>query len=455
MKFMTCKKLGSTPVFTYRAILASTMVFALGCETTRSRFNVHLTMIAEPQVSGPCLTSLIGPVAESCIPWEPNVDAAPTYEMARRLIFVGAADDFLHVLDADKGTPFAQIKTQGRVVTETKFNADKTIFYVGTDKGVVEAFDAFSFAKLFSFTANGKVNNNLTMIENALVFTSSMGKIYSIDGKTGAVNWEVFEPLATERLRLSSHANIFVYERTNLTGVEVELVVPHADGYVSVLDSKTGIVKNKITLGVREARGFPDIAAPMVFLKNSLWVASYDHGLFALDVGSWQIRERVDVKEIVELSTDGRMIYAATPNNLLAITDMGAIRWNNHFADVKTKLGPLAYPFHQTLQGRKRLFYGVPSRVLVHNEKNALVMATSAGSLGIFDKTNGQLKKILGNLVGFGPKIDWAEPDSFVVVSRRGLLMKFRFAESHMNDKHRKTPFFEFLRSHEEGGDES
>ncbi len=147
--------------------------------------DVRLTLIAQPQNTGPCLASLLGPPTKDCIQWQPNIDAAPSYDFSRRLIFVGAGDDYLHVLDGDRGNAVAQVPTVGRVITKALFNKSGTVLFVGTDKAFVHALDALSFERIFSFIADSKINNNLTVVDDALVFTSAVGTVYSVNAHTG------------------------------------------------------------------------------------------------------------------------------------------------------------------------------------------------------------------------------------------------------------------------------
>lgn len=406
----------------------SASVFAIpssfvALEKASSGQAVHLVGIAELQVQGRCITSLISTPTKSCIQWQPNVDAAPSFHASTRRIFSGAADDMLHVLDADTMQTVAQIVTIGRVVTETTFSSDGALLFVGTDKGVVLGIDAFTLERVFSFTADSKINNNFTLVGDAVVFTSSVGTVYSINQKTGEKNWDFAQPLATDRLRLASEANIYVFQEAMAGEQQSNIVVPHADGYLTVIKANSGAVKKQIKLGTARVTGFPDIVAPMVWLRNRLWVSSFDLGLFAVDVQTGRIHRELPLKEIVQLSTDGSSLYAASSDMLVAISENGEIQWKNNLFEIKSKVMRLGYPFERFQQGAKRLFFGLPSRLLVND--NHIIFATSLGSLGIFNKS-GQLEKIAGNSVGFGPKINWAGSENVVAVSKRGLLMKFQ-----------------------------
>ena len=345
-------------------------------------------------------------------------------------------------MDADTGASIAQVRTTGRVITGAIFNDSKTVLYVGTEKAMVHAFDAFSYLPIFSFAADSKIHNNLIIWEDAVVFSSAVGTVYSIDQRSGHLNWEVKQPLAHERLRLSSNSNIILREKKANDSKAAELIVPHADGYLSVIDARSGQVKKKLSLGTSRPKSFPDIVAPMVIFRNQLWVASYDLGLFVIDMAFLQIREHHNISEISQLASDGEILLAATPNWLMAISGLGAITWKNNLASITTKLSLLGYPFERNLKQNRRLFFGTPSRLLIRENYGDVILASSFGSMGVFDRSTGQLLKILGNSVGFGPNIDWAGSKSIAAMSRRGLLMKFQFSSGGEVDKDIPTTAF-------------
>lgn len=389
------------------------------------RLDARLVLIAALQQEGPCANSLIGPVTKGCIEWQPNVDAAAIYEPSRRLVFTGAADEYLHILDADTGRRWASIKTQGRVVTETLFAENSTLMYVGTDKGVLHAFDAYNLTKAFLLNTDSKINNDLILVENLLVFTSALGTIYCLDKNSGVLKWRLEQPRKdASRPRLARHSNIVVVEGDT----DISLVIPHADGYVSLIDARTGGLKKRIDLGIKRSTGFTDIVAPMVWLNNKLWAASYDLGVKSIDLNQGKIVEQVELREVVQLASDGLTLFAASMDNVYALSGSGKILWNNHIGEMVTTSAKAAYPFAGFTKGFRRVFYGQPSRPLLSS--NHVILGTSAGAMGFFNKLTGRLENIVGNSVGFGSKISWADATNFFAVTRRGLLMKFQIFDT-------------------------
>lgn len=387
---------------------------------------LSLKMLAKPQVTGPCLASLLGTPNEAnhCLQWVANVDAAPTADH-RRLIYVGAGDNFLHVLDGDTGLPFAQIATQGRVTTKILWNADSALMFFGTDKGVVSAHDPFTFAKIFSFQADGTINNDLMLDGDSLMFSSGLATIFRIDSKTGKEQWRILRPLDTNKLMLTSNSNMILFKDKLDVREGNFLVAGHPEGYISVIYAPEGPEEMRtIRLeGLGSSASFPDIVAPMLYIDGLLWVASFGMGIFILDPENGQIRNRLDVIGVSQLAFDGKRVYGATGKELLAFSSSGEIIWRTVYADLKTRDARYGFPFSQLRWGAKKVFMGVPSTLVLMNDK--LVMATSQGAMGEFNPQNGTLQRVVGNSLGFGPKIGiWGQ--GIMASTRRGLLALFQ-----------------------------
>lgn len=389
------------------------LAISLWLSPLRSESYAGLSLMAEPQLVGPCISSLMGPPMKGCAQWLANVDAVAVKQKSTLLTFMGSGDEYLHILD-EKGRMRYQLATEGRVITKSLFNEDFSVFYFGTDKGIVYAVDAFSYKPVFTFTADSKLNDNFLLAKNHLIFTSALGTIYCLL-PDGQLKWHIEQPLIVERLRLSQRSNILTYSGAN---DDLQLLVPHAEGYISVVDLEAGKVLKKIELGVGSSR-FLDIVAPMAWLSGHLWVASYGLGIFAVDVSVGKVKRKIPETGVLDLVVKGEKLFAASADNLYAISSQGDILWKNEVSKLKTRTPKCAFPFNKLDRGAKRLFYGVPSLLL---SKNKLIVSSSAGSVGIFDQTTGHLNQVIGNSVGFS-SINWAN-DKILMVTKRGKLME-------------------------------
>ncbi len=382
---------------------------------------LQIEMMVSPQRTGPCLASLIGPPSEkeNCLPWNDTIDGAPSYDKTRRLIFVGAGDNFLYVLDSDTGARIAQIGTEGRVITETLFDIDKGIMFFGTDKGYIFAHDAFTYQKLFSFKADAKIQNDLVLSEGSLFFSSGLNTVYCLDAKAGKEKWHLQRPLVSERLTLLSFSNLKLIEQANQKKV---LVAPHPDGYLSIVDAKGGFEEKRLTISTNLSRTFPDIVAPLVIAGGSLWAASYSSGIVAVDIKSWQVKDKIDIFGIQQLASEGEKLYAASDKSLYALALSGHVLWQNNFSELKTEPVKLVFPFKSTNEMGRRVFLGLVSRLLIRD--NQLIMASSLGAIGSFDLGNGILSQVVGNSLGFSPKISFGGSE-VLALTRKGTVVRF------------------------------
>lgn len=414
---------GFTSVVGFVALLASPIQ-----AKPVARLDARLQMMVQLQTQSPCITSLIGPATASCIPWQANVEAVATFEPSRRLIIAGAADSFLHVIDADNARRIAQVATEGRVVTEALLDKELSVMYIGTDKGWIHALDAYSFKRIFSVQADSAISNDLMLVQQSLVFTTALGTLYALEQRNGAVRFRVPTPdQDREKIRLARQTNLVVFERGKENN-ELAVVVPHASGMVSMVNFESGNVLQSIKLSPGQEKGFSDIVAPMIWFKNRLWIASYDGGIFGLDTASGRVIDVIPIKEVVQLASDGTTLFAASTDVIYAISESLKVAWMNPIADKKSRPSPAGYPFNQYHGGLKRMFYGMPSRLLLGS--NHIIFATSAGSLGLLNKATGVLEKLVGNGVGYGSSIGWAGATDLVAISKRGLLMKFQIFDS-------------------------
>jgi outer membrane protein assembly factor BamB len=411
-----------------RGGLATAVLLALSSCTEHvllARKKLAIRYATELYQDAPCLASLVGPASlkAQCVLWNANVDSGVGYDASRRLLFVGSADHFLHVIDADSGKSFAQIASTGRVVTDTVFTAQGSKFIFGTDQGQLSVYDAYTFKQLIKFTADSKISNDFYLIDEKIVFTSGLGTVYCVDITNGEEIWQRKRPLDRVRLRLASNSNILALDATN-EGESKRLLVPHADGYVSVIDAETGAEK-KIYLANRRDAHFPDIIAPMFRVASKIFVASYDAGLFVIDTLTLQSRSLLPFRGIQEMTFFDDKIFLASLDSLQALKVTGEKIWENKFGSLKTRFARYAYPFDNLKWGSLRVFFGLPSRLLILGD--SLILASSGGALGRFNIKDGSLRNVVGNMVGFGPKLALMDSHDIISVTRSGLL--FRISE--------------------------
>lgn len=370
------------------------------------------------------MASLVLPpnVKATCLSWVPNIDSVPTYFASERTLMVGSGSDYLTVLDVDTGKVLVNVPSEGRVVTGVAQDKASELLFFGTEKGLVKSVKAYSYLPHSRFQADSKINPDLGIFNDAVIFSTVAGTLYGLDIKDLKQRFKLESKDVSERLRLTTQSG---WRAVMFKGQNAgRIVVPAPEGELLFVDPATGDIKDKLSLGVASPKQFPDIVAPLVWLKDTLWVASYDLGLFAVDAQSAQIKRRFDHFKILELAADGQTLYAATSESLIALDTDARVIWRNDFSTLKSRVGRLGYPFNNFKGSSERIFRGSISELIIWDKKIAL--ASMSGSLGIFDAGTGDLLQVLGNNVGFSSNITKVDGGIFAM-SRMGNLLRFTF----------------------------
>jgi hypothetical protein len=376
---------------------------------------------------GPCVLSSFKPVEQGCLSWAKNVDAAPYYDVSRRLIFTGSAANYLHVLDADYLKELSLVHTGSRVVTKPVKSPDGNLLAFATLDGRVFLLDSYTYETKLFFEVGSLVNNDLLFFENSLFFSNKLGTIYNIDtkdlsSKEAKLLWKIERPAGKIALKLSSNSNLLVYKEP-INSVNY-LLAPHYNGYISLIDINSGTVKKETTLATPVFNyDFPDIVAPLVLVDNAIYAASYKAGLFKIILPTLEIiSKKEEITNIIQLTKSNEGLIASTTESLFFVSFDNVVKWKNNFSIVKTKSLSYGYPF--SFIDQKPALIGSMSNIIIYN--NFLIMASDMGGLGIFDLKSGSLMGIKGGLIGFGPKVEFYEGMLFSV-SKAGSLLKYSF----------------------------
>jgi outer membrane protein assembly factor BamB len=265
------------------------------------------------------------------------------------------------------------------------------------------------------------------MADNALIFSTALATVYKINSTNAEELWRAERPIKPGRIKLMSYSSIF-YSPKDFMGTDL-LMVPHPDGFVSVIDFHSGHITRTIQLGVHERakHSSPDIVAPLLYVGGTLWAASMDFGISRIDPRSGQVVGHIPEKQIQNMTSDNEYIYAVTgqTKNLIALSQAGTIVWKKDLDMLLSTNERLGFPFEKFDVGAKKVFDGTPSRLLVKNK--VLIVASSLGAMGIFNVRNGDRIQVVGNSLGFGPKISFLGNEGVIAVTTRGSLFKASF----------------------------
>lgn len=157
-----------------------------------------------------------------------------------------------------------------------------------------------------------------------VIVQSNDGKVYGLDAKTGDTVWVFDTPVAA--LSLRGYASPFV--------VNGLVLVSNALGKVVALEAKTGIGQWETRVATPDGRSelerMVDIDSDMLFSNNTLYVASYQGQIIALDISTKpQVKWQQAVSSYRALSEGNNAIFAVDANSHVIAFDKqtGKVVW--------------------------------------------------------------------------------------------------------------------------------
>ncbi|HRK03018.1 MAG TPA: PQQ-binding-like beta-propeller repeat protein [Oligoflexia bacterium] len=230
----------------------------------------------------------------------------------------------------------------------------------------VAAFFRSNFAKKWTFRVKNGVSSALLLAEDGagghtLFFGANDGYFYALDAEFGRILWRYETKLPVYAKPTLAGGKIYFttsdevvfcldqnsgkwfwhYKRTHNIGTSIRgnssptidgkhIIVGFSDGYVVALGAKDGnlVWERKIHSGKR----FMDVDASAVADGSTLFMPSYDGGLYALDRTTGKILWKVDAgsaKKVLLDPRDSKSLYvAASDGTVVALNrSSGRILW--------------------------------------------------------------------------------------------------------------------------------
>lgn len=256
----------------------------------------------------------------------PRFRAVPAYDPEARVLYVGGLDRALHALRARDGLELWRFQTLG-AVEGAPVVAGGTVYF-GSDDGALYAVDAQSGALRWRAATTAEVLRPPVVTADSVYFVNADDTVFGADRVRGGIRWRYRRP-QPGGITGSGHAGLLPDGERLVTGF--------SDGAVVALDARDGAVVWEHDTSadvenleeVRESHRLIDVDSTPVALGDTLYVASYTAGLYALDRETGTVRFRADaLVGVGALATDGRDLFAAAGSRLLKVdpTD-GSVRW--------------------------------------------------------------------------------------------------------------------------------
>ncbi len=335
--------------------------------------------------------------------YRPVEHAVAAIDDVRGRLYVGAVSGNLHALGFD-GRQLYRFELHEPIECEPALDVNTQELYVGTERGELYAIAAEEGRILWKVEGDAAIRQQPQLLEDAVIVFTEEDVIVAYARADGRVLWRYSrDPL--EGFLVAGHSGLTLTE-------DKRLLAGFSDGVVVALDALDGRVKweRNTALEAPEAEPgrprYTDVDTTPVVIGDTVYIASFGAGLYALDAGNGSVIWR-------EGDWTGITSLKATPDGRALIVnsaDRGLARF-----DVATRGATWQ-------RNPERGYFGVPE---IYD--GMLVVGDSRGSLVAIDIESGDEVGRLDSGHGFVARATFDSGRGFVVTNG-GVLLSLRAA---------------------------
>ena len=295
--------------------------------------------------------NLAKPTGNRYVPVE---QAAPAVDPNSGRVYAGTTRGALWALDANDGRKLYRYDAPSAIEAQPAVDPARDEVYAVTVTGNVLALHGRTGALRWKAEAGGSVSQPVLLSNDAVYVVTDTDALFAFARSDGSVLWRYHrEP--SEGFAIAGHAGLTLAQGKLLTGF--------GDGVVVALDSSDGRVLWEADTSVDledmdPTRRFVDIDTTPLVVDDTVYVASFSGGLYALELGSGSVRaHEAGIKGVTGLaSTPDALIVGSAERGVLCL-DLPAL----------------------SLRWQRALSGGAPSRPLVRSDR--VYVAESLGAL--------------------------------------------------------------------------
>lgn len=273
--------------------------------------------------------------------YHPQEFAAGAMSPDNQLVFIGSSEKTFYALRGRDGEVVWKRRLTGEFSGQPLYLGAGAVgpepaVLVGDDDGVLSAIEAATGALIWTYRARGPIHTQPVVHGGLVYITSSEGRVYGLDLRTGKWVWQ-YERELSEGFAIRGSSGVLP------VGGRVYAGFP--DGYLACLNGETGeVVWTRQLSG--EASRFTDVDGTPAVVGDTLYVSCYSSGVYALDVKDGSTRWRFEIEAAGPLAidaggADGERIYAVSATQgLFCLDGKGRKLWNQSFSHK----GELAQP---------------------------------------------------------------------------------------------------------------
>jgi outer membrane protein assembly factor BamB len=261
-------------------------------------------------------------VEEPLIEYKPQEFASAASDGER--VFIGSSSKQFLALSARDGSILWDHTLGGAISGRPRYVAETGLVYVGADDGGLYALDAATGAERWVYRAHGPIASQPVYAEDTIYVMSGENRVYAIDARTGKWKWQ-YDREAPDSFTIRGYPSPLV--------VGGKLYAGFSDGYLACLSAATGDVAWARSLA-GDATRFMDVDATPLLYRDTLYVAAYATGVYALDPKDGSTKWRYDVEGATTVrARGGRLYFTAAKLGLHALDLEGHLLWRQALAE--------------------------------------------------------------------------------------------------------------------------
>lgn len=356
------------------------------------RFTPEIAWMKQLVDFEPCLQSLVGvvDVSKMCTPWSRRETASPLPDPKRGLVYIGGQDKKLHVLSARTGKLLRALALPAPLAMRPHMDKEGALYF-GLLDGKLLKVDSFTLQIVWQKQLDAELLRPVVTDEKGRIYVlSGLSTLYAIDKKSGKIVWLQAKapPLG---LTIRKQSEILILKPSAETYPSGALMVGYPDGSLAIYSLKNGKLERTENFG-KQALPFPDITAGPILGNKTVFLASFNAGLFAQDPSSGMVLWNEPIDGIVQVKFGKDIIFAANASKVMAFNaSNGNLIW--------------------TFQFKK----GAPTNLVIKGKH--LYAATDLGPIVVLEKKTGRPVASLGSRLGYASDLVFSEATLFAMSS--------------------------------------
>ncbi len=235
-----------------------------------------------------------------------------------RFVYAGGVDGSFHCFDAKTGKLIWREFTQGPVESEPTVYGGTV--YVGSADGGLYAFRASDGELLWSYRMTGSVPGRPVVNGDNVLVMTHLNNLVCLDANTGKWRWGYRRDVPVGRFQIKGVANPTVVGNSVYAGF--------SDGTLVNLSLHDGSPREVKHLAEKQDR-FWDVDTDPLVLDDTVYVASFQSGILALDANTLKQRWKFEAEGPSTLVHKDGLLYFTTADAKVVALDarLGKPAW--------------------------------------------------------------------------------------------------------------------------------